>query len=382
MIGLKIKSGIVDHHIHAGTYRETVRIEPPPSYLPCGVLVSKALFPELFAVIGHKYTTGTYAGNGSEGTTFKTPDIKGRFLKPIFDTQDVGNQLNGSVVDHTHSFSMGTGVEPGHGFSPLPTGGSSFGDGNSVYDPTAAALGGVTYTSSTDGGHSHGIYFSSSGGAETRPYNVAVPTFVHSGKSSDMCVLMVPGGGWIACPDYNEVPPNFAGVAAAFAVENIHVYRSKYPIASAGVSTYPDAYMAITAQLEELKRKYAKVFVLAGSAGANLSARAISERSWIADKFVGLYGVYDLNGPSSAGFNATYTDVYLGTTNILVREAASPLPMPIPFKLYHGTNDTLVPVGQSTAYGGVNCTVIADFPHASNPVTAGIMAEIIAFFKS
>lgn len=383
MIDLAPPPPVLDVSQHAGTYRESVCIDPPPSYLPLGAVVRQELFPELFEKLGHRYTSGTYVGDGTENGLFRLPDAKGRFLMPAFDPlEEVGEKLNDALTNHIHQVALSSESMGNHTFYPLPGPGSSYGDGLSLYSPGNGTVGPVTYTSTYAGDHNHSLSFGASGDIETRPANVAYPTYIHSGRSSDTAVLMVPGGGWISCPGYNSPVPNFMGLAAEFAKENIHVYRCLYRIATAETPSFPYAVDDVIEHLSELRGKYRRVCVLASSAGANLAALALAENPHLADRFVGLYGVYDLNGEMSPNFHGLYTDIYLGSVSQEARAAASPKKLKIPSRFYHGEDDVLVPFSQSLSYGEVeNTTILPNFQHGSNIVQTGHIGEVIEFFK-
>lgn len=121
----------------------------PVGWLECnGAAISRSGNPELFTAIGTTY------GTGDGSTTFNVPDLRGEFLRGWDHGRaaDPGRTLGSSQADevraHTHTL-------------PLESGGSS--NQQSLTD-----------TGNTDEGPYGAPNTGSTGGAETRPRNVAV----------------------------------------------------------------------------------------------------------------------------------------------------------------------------------------------------------------
>ena len=124
----------------------------PSGFLKCnGQLVSRTTSASLFAVIGTTYG----AGNGS--TTFAVPDLRGEFIRGWDDGRgvDAGRVVGSAQLDeiksHTHADQKATAN------AGSPTGGTF--------------AGGAPYASTTG----------TTGGAETRPRNVAMLACIFTG---------------------------------------------------------------------------------------------------------------------------------------------------------------------------------------------------------
>lgn len=368
-----------------GRVLPALTVDPPP----CCILldntpIDRKYFPELYDV--------TPAHLIISATQFSTPNGYGRFL--------CGGTNAGVVADdklgqHSHGFVTGSSSHPNHdSMSPRPaTGGGSdsFNFGQEKTDPGNGYRSGGSMTSNTAGDHYHSISFGSvttvagvtDVGDCTAPRNTPVPHYMHVGRDSDVCVVFVPGGGWISVPDWNDDIPNWHLVANDFAKRNIHPYRYCYPKAEAGKPSFPAAHEGLVEFLKELSEMYGTVLLYGTSAGANVAALALQHGgAQYVKKFVGLYGVYDLN-TMPASFNTTYTDVYLGTTDPAKRTEASPVKPTIPFRLWHSTADSLVPHTQSLNWGGAeNTVVMTGQGHGFNPRDAGVMSAILNWLES
>ena len=129
-----------------------------------GALVSRTTYAALFAAIG------TTFGVGDGSTTFTLPDLRGEFLRGWDDGRGVdsgrvfGSAQAAEFGSHTHT---GTAVSAGDHTHP---GGAGTGTG-----PAGGAAGGIVqkYTSSA-GAHTHTLSIAATGGAETRPRNIAL----------------------------------------------------------------------------------------------------------------------------------------------------------------------------------------------------------------
>lgn len=131
---------------------------PPNGWLHCnGANVSRTTYARLFAVIGTSY------GSGDGSTTFKLPDLRGEFIRGLDAGRnvDTGRALGSSQADelkshtHTDTFNHRT---------------SGTGEITSNTTPLAGIpeLSATTITVTSD----------ATGGAETRPRNVAYPYFI------------------------------------------------------------------------------------------------------------------------------------------------------------------------------------------------------------
>lgn len=127
-------------------------ITVPSGYLPCdGAAVSRTTYAGLFAAIG------TTFGIGDGVTTFNVPEIRGEFIRGLDQgrgidaARAIGSAQAGAIEAHTHTYKL---------WSP---GGGGYTDGmanDGIVDSRPD-----TATSST-------------GGAETRPRNVALPYLI------------------------------------------------------------------------------------------------------------------------------------------------------------------------------------------------------------
>ncbi|MCK9344736.1 MAG: phage tail protein [Candidatus Pacebacteria bacterium] len=130
----------------------------PSGYLICdGTAVSRTTYASLFAVIGTTYG----AGNGS--TTFNLPDLRGEFIRGLDKGRgiDAGRALGSWQADllksHTHTAYV---IAPGGG-----------------YGPYSNIMGPQTITTSA------------TGGAETRPRNVAMNYVIKALNNSEMVLM-------------------------------------------------------------------------------------------------------------------------------------------------------------------------------------------------
>lgn len=127
-------------------------ITVPSGYLPCdGAAVSRTTYAGLFAVIG------TTFGIGDGVTTFNVPELRGEFIRGLdqgrgIDTaRAIGSAQAGAIEAHTHNYFL---------WSP---GGGGYTDG-------------MTNDGSVDSRPATAT--TSTGGAETRPRNVALPYLI------------------------------------------------------------------------------------------------------------------------------------------------------------------------------------------------------------
>ncbi len=136
----------------------------PTGYLICnGEAVSRTTYAALFAVIGTTYG----AGNGS--TTFNLPDLRGLFVRGLDSGRgiDSGRTLGSYQDSDNKSHNHGVN-DPGHVHGGVQNGQASTGRSTSVDQPPAVFSFGSTWGATT------GIWLSASGGAESRPRNLAL----------------------------------------------------------------------------------------------------------------------------------------------------------------------------------------------------------------
>lgn len=133
--------------VPAGTVNAYAGNTIPDGWLSCnGFIVSRSQFPELFRAIGTTYNTG-----GESGSEFRLPDLRGEFIRGLDLGRgvDTGRTLGSAQADllkaHTHGLTQSTFAD---------TSGSDF------------------YTQQTTGIPNGNT--ASTGGAETRPRNVAM----------------------------------------------------------------------------------------------------------------------------------------------------------------------------------------------------------------
>lgn len=149
-------------YVHpAGAVEFFAQTTPPAGWLKAnGSLVLRSAYPGLFSAIGVTYG----AGDGS--TTFALPELRGEFIRVWDDSRgvDAGRAIGTAQGQGYQSHSHGVS-DPGHVhyYSRIESfGGSSYSGGGSgmSWSPTSGE-----YT---------GISIAASGGAETRPRNVAL----------------------------------------------------------------------------------------------------------------------------------------------------------------------------------------------------------------
>ena len=127
----------------------------PSGFLKCnGQLVSRTTYASLFAVIGTTYG----AGDGS--TTFAVPDLRGEFLRGLDDGRgvDAGRVIGSPQADDFKSHA--------HTTTTANSGTFSYGSGAIYCSAVGAAAKPVS---------------DASGGAETRPRNVAMLACIFTG---------------------------------------------------------------------------------------------------------------------------------------------------------------------------------------------------------
>ncbi len=187
--------------VPAGAIMSFMMNLPPDGWLECnGEAVSRTQYADLFAILG------TDHGNGDGSTTFNLPDLRGEFLRGwdngrgIDTARDLGSTQVDLTASHTHdggSLSAASGGGHGHSASSNSTGSHGHGINARQWEQTGASgtarrVGGSwasnelsansngnhshTISIGTGGAHTHSVSGTSgsSGGAETRPRNIAV----------------------------------------------------------------------------------------------------------------------------------------------------------------------------------------------------------------
>lgn len=142
---------------------------PDPGWLECdGSAISRTTYAALFGKIGTTYG----AGDGS--TTFNIPETRGYFLRgwshgtSIDSGRAFGSTQTDAFKSHTH-----TVTDPGH--THAAPAGSLITSGGSASAGTLPASGGSTlYNTAATASATTGITNQSTGGTETRPFNIAL----------------------------------------------------------------------------------------------------------------------------------------------------------------------------------------------------------------
>lgn len=149
--------------VPAGAVAHFARSAAPDGWLVAdGAIVSRSTYAALFDAIG------TTFGVGDGVTTFKLPDLRGEFIRGLDGGRGVdAGRVLGSVQEddfqsHTHEASTGNAAA-GVQFSP-----SGIAVGNTVFE------GNPMYLNASDALHAHSVTVGLTGGAETRPRNVAL----------------------------------------------------------------------------------------------------------------------------------------------------------------------------------------------------------------
>lgn len=148
---------------------------PEGCFEPNGGAISRAVYPELFDVIGTSY------GMGNGTTTFNLPDFRGEFIRTLDNGRGVdpgrlrGTIQLGQIQRHHHVVPLGTNntPDPANGIAPF---GSTL--NNAKYGLDRDAWG--AYWPHTNDGSAFDGQVNSSGviGNETRPRNVALMALI------------------------------------------------------------------------------------------------------------------------------------------------------------------------------------------------------------
>ncbi|MEQ1733867.1 MAG: phage tail protein [Bacteroidia bacterium] len=159
-----IVNAAVASAVPAGLVQHFANITAPAGYLECnGAAVSRTTYAALFAAIGTLY------GVGDGSTTFNVPDLRGEFIRGVDKGRgvDAARVVGSAQADlfkaHNHTF-----VAQNWGGTVLPPNGVS-GNGSGV----DGDLDGSTVVTGYDKS-SVPLVLNNTGGAETRPRNVAM----------------------------------------------------------------------------------------------------------------------------------------------------------------------------------------------------------------
>lgn len=341
------------------------------------------VFPKLFERIGHIYSSGDFSGDGSEPTgQFRLPGPNGRLLKPVTEDGSPGVITEDTIPPHSHQAVAQSASHGSHTLSNWPRGGRSIGHSYNP-DPTERVSQGYTTsasrTSNSAGAHGHTFTVDKAGGAETRPFTFKAPLFIHTGQESDACVAIIHGLDWGVTPGYNEEIPGLTQVVYELSKKNLPGFRIRHHGAASGVSTINTAHKEIERQLKVLKSKYQKVYILAFGTGCHLAARAMTEynKLHIADKFVGVNGVYDPTLALGAEMTIPLTN-YLGGDTPALKTQAKPIKPYYPAKCWHGDAVSQSPLAQVEGWAS-DIVQVPGMAWGANPVSSGIMPAVIDY---
>ena len=152
-----------------GTIISVASSTAPTGYLKAnGALISRTTYADLFASIGTTFG----AGNGS--TTFALPDLRGYFPRGWDDGRGVdtgrtlGSKQTDEIKSHNHTGTAASAGAHTHTVNSIISdinGSNSFSGSGGKY---------TTPTTSSSGAHTHTLTINNTGGAETRPINIAL----------------------------------------------------------------------------------------------------------------------------------------------------------------------------------------------------------------
>ena len=141
-----------------GTVQPFLGLTPPLGYLVCqGQLISKAEYPELYAICGDTFGTST-------DTHFYLPDLRGKTIAGFDNTDGTMNAIGKllGAKTHTHTSAAHTHTVAAHGHTvnnsnAYASGGPS---NNTSGGPSTNTSGSTTLTAAQSGvgSHTHTIY--------------------------------------------------------------------------------------------------------------------------------------------------------------------------------------------------------------------------------
>jgi hypothetical protein len=162
----------------------------PKGWLKCnGALVSRTAYAALWTyaqasgtiTTDSDWQTGWWGrfSTGDASTTFRVPDLRAAFIRSWADDKATGYDVGRACGDgqqpdniaHTHSGTTGDqSATHYHGTTGAAGSNGSYGDGAPVRLPSGTG----SSTGDASNGHVHTFTTGSSGGAETRPFNVSM----------------------------------------------------------------------------------------------------------------------------------------------------------------------------------------------------------------
>lgn len=151
---------------------------PPDGWLKAaGQMVSRSMYPRLFAAIGTTYNLS----NDTDTTAFRLPDARGMFFRGYDDARgvDMGRVFGAVQQDqnkaHNHTGSTKQAGSHQHGvpYQMINYTGQSGAGGGDAFQNTNA------YTTTDPSGiHAHDFVTDQSGGSEARPINMTVQVLI------------------------------------------------------------------------------------------------------------------------------------------------------------------------------------------------------------
>ena len=152
--------------VPVGTVLHSARTTAPSGWFVCdGSAVSRTTYARLFSAIG------TTFGTGDGSTTFNLPDLRDEFIRGANGvSRPVGTSESDSFGSHSHSGATNSAGAHTHS---ITTGNNSSG-GQGVVEDAQTSPAGVTASTNSAGSHTHTFTTNATGGAETRPRNVAL----------------------------------------------------------------------------------------------------------------------------------------------------------------------------------------------------------------
>jgi microcystin-dependent protein len=169
----KLVTAVQQSLLPAGAVQAFAMNSAPAGWLAAnGSNVSRSTYAALFSAVGTTYG----AGDGS--TTFTLPDLRGYFVRGSGTNSDgtaagtFGAKQGDELKSHTHTGTTDSGGAHAHNYTYRF--GSVFGSGFPGLDGSGNTANDTTATTTTNGNHTHTFTTVATGGAETRPKNIAM----------------------------------------------------------------------------------------------------------------------------------------------------------------------------------------------------------------
>ncbi len=147
---------------------------PPEGWLVCdGRAVSRTTYAALFALVGTSY------GSGNGSTTFNLPDLRGEFIRGVDQERGIdpdralGSGQADAVKAHTHTGTTSSAGAHSHTYNYLAVSSGSVFQAGSNWGTVSTGD-----STSSAGAHVHNVSVDSSGGAESRPRNIAMVFYI------------------------------------------------------------------------------------------------------------------------------------------------------------------------------------------------------------